>query len=79
MVASSYKLSLAYDDVISEITDVSKYSITVFDPNLNKNQIYTGKISDILTYKTAGAECDLILTSNKQATIKQVFIIKQDR
>ena len=79
IIASSYKLSLAYEDEISEMTNCSSCKITVFDPNLNKNQIYTGKTSDILTYKTAGAECDIILTSSYNATIRQIFVIKQEK
>ena len=79
MAGISYKLSMAYNDEISEMTDLSKYSITVFDPNLEKNQIYSGSTSDILTFKTAGADCDMVITSSVQATIKQVFIFKNKK
>ena len=79
IITSSYKLSLARDEIISEVTDISKCPIIVFDPKLNKNQIYTGNASDIQTYKTAGAECDIVLTSSYNATIRQIFVIKQNK
>ena len=79
IITSSYKLSLARDEIISEVTDISKCPIIVFDPKLNKNQIYMGNASDIQTYKTAGAECDIVLTSSYNATIRQIFVIKQNK
>ncbi len=77
VVASSYTLSMARDGVISEMEDCSKISVTVFDKNSERNPIYKGSTDDIMTYKTAGADCDILILSSTNSTIKQLFVIKQ--
>lgn len=77
VVTSSYTIPLARDGVISEMTDCSKISVTVFDKNSKRNPIYKGSTADILTYKTAGADCDILILSSQSSLLKQLFVIKQ--
>ena len=70
---------MANKDIISEISDVSRLPVTIYDKRLNKNQIFTGKVSELLSYKTVGAGCDLILVSSQNTTLKQLFVLRQEQ
>ena len=77
IIASSYELSKAHDGEISEVTDGSQPTYIIYDRSLERNRISTGQISDLLSFKTAGENCDLILTCSSQSKINQIFVIKR--
>lgn len=77
VVASSYTLPMAHDGVISEMENCYNVSVTVYDKNSDRNPIYKGSTEDIVTYKTAGEGCDIVLLSSTNTVIKQLFVIKQ--
>ena len=79
IISLSYTLSMANKDIISEISDVSRLPVTIYDKKLNKNQIFTGKVSELLSYKTVGAGCDLVLVSSQNTTLKQLFVLRQEQ
>lgn len=77
VVSLAYTIPMAYEGTISEIFSASGIPVTIFEPSLGKNAIYTGQLSDILTYKSAGEGCDKVLVSCDKGTIKQIFVIKK--
>ena len=77
IVTSSYTIPMAREDIVSEMSDCSKITVTVYDKNSERNPIYKGSTQDILTYKTAGTGCDILILSSFNSTLKQLFVIKQ--
>ena len=77
VVSLAYTIPMAYEGTISEIFSASGIPVTIFEPSLSKNAIYTGQLSDILTYKSMGEACDKVLVSCDNGTIKQIFVIRK--
>ncbi|MDO5311002.1 MAG: hypothetical protein Q4E94_03765, partial [Clostridia bacterium] len=76
LTSISYTLPLAYEGKASEVITTSSIPITIYDKSKDKNQMYGGTASDILTYKTAGDNCDLVLVNAKQSSRIQLFVIR---
>lgn len=77
VVAASYTLPMAHDGVISQMMNCSSVPVTIYDKSMEKNQIYTGSISDIVSYKSAGENCDIVLLNTTNSIAIQLFVIKQ--
>lgn len=77
IVAYSHTLDMAYNGKLSAIFKGTGLPITVYEPSREKNPIYSAQLTDILTYKVAGNSCDYMLVSSRDASYKQIFIIKK--
>lgn len=77
LTAMSYTLPMAYEGKVSEVIPSSSLSVTIYDKSKTKNPIYSGSAKDILTYKNAGENCDLMLVNAQQSTRKQIFVIRK--
>ena len=77
VVSLAYTIPMAYEGTISEIFSASGIPVTIYEPSLSKNAIYTGQLSDILTYKSVGEACDKVLVSCDNGNINQIFVIRK--
>ena len=66
------------DYIYDEVIAAAKIPITVYDSAAtNGENVYTGSMSDILTYKNAGAACSTVLHGYYSTAIESgVFVIK---
>ena len=62
--------------IINETSNISSLGITVYDKELDRENIYSGTAADIIGYKQSREECSVVVTNNSAATLKQIFIYK---
>ena len=73
----SYELYDAQDGIFNQTTNVtSSIGVVIFDPENKNEPISSGTVSDILCYKTAGDNCDTVLTYNRYGTTRALFVYK---
>lgn len=77
VLSISHTLSMAYEGKSSAIFKASGLPVTVYEPSRIKDELYSAQLTDILTYKMVGDNCDYMLISSKDANYKQIFIIKK--
>lgn len=76
VIGISYTLADAQKGIINERFGASSLKVTVYDMSNPGNSAYIGSISDIMTYKNAGSNCDLILLGNNGSQAQQIFVYK---
>lgn len=77
VLRSSYEIYDANDGIFDQTVNASSsVSVIVFDPENKYEPIYSGSISDILCYETAGDRCDTILTYSRYGAPQALFVYK---
>lgn len=76
VISSAYTMADANLGNTELVSRVQGLSVGIFDDSLNRNKMYVGSASDIVTYKTAGADCDLMLICSRTTNARQIFIYK---
>lgn len=75
VVSVAYTFGDAYKGDTKLIANLVS-SIGVYDSKLKRNDMYIGSTSDIITYKNAGTDCDMILLCSRTTNVRQIFIYK---
>ena len=77
VLSISHTLAMAYEGKSSAIFKASGLPVTIYEPSRREDKVYSAQLTDILTYKMVGDSCDYMLISSKEASYKQIFIIKK--
>lgn len=75
VVSVAYTFGDAYKGNTGLVSNIVG-SIGVYDSGLDKNDMYIGSANDIITYKNAGTDCDMILMCSRTTNVRQIFIYK---
>lgn len=71
-----YGIGNAAAGIINETSNISALSITVYDKELDRENIYSGTAADIIGYKLSRDDCSVVITNNSAVTLKQMFVYK---